>query len=472
MANMQLPGNPRYQPKSLKEHFGYDNLARTLVDVELAVFKLLHARGIISKEEFALFTPEMAEHLRAITTSEMDEMERKVTKHDIRALVRLMQEHLPAPLRRYIHVPLTSYDVIDTARAFQFRHAHEEAVMPMLRRVIEEFRDHTLRYADQIQIGRTHGQHALPITIGFWFATVLSRLLTNVEEMDWHAKKLVGKISGPVGAHNAQVGLDFPPHFEQDVLKMLDLEPARISTQIVPPERMAYYLHACVMVQSVFGQFGRDCRHLMRTEIAELGEPFEEGQVGSSTMAHKRNPMTFENLEGTYQKSMAEFLKVQFTLVSEHQRDLVGSSLMRDFATIVVNLGSQLENLLREDRRGQTFLSRITVNAAACERNFAMMGDVILAEPLYLALQKSGYEGDAHELINHKAMPLVQQGKASSLMEAILSLRDRDEALEYAIRQIPSKLFSDLGDPKNYFGSAPEEARAIAALATKYLDSH
>ena len=121
-------------------------------------------------------------------------------------------------------------------------------------------------------------------------------------------------------------------------------------------------------------------------------------------MAHKRNPINFENLEGTWIKNQVEFGKVLATMVSEHQRDLVGSSIARDFPTIVVNLVSQLNTLLRE-ADGKPFISRISVDEASLKRNFDAQGDAILAEPIYIALQMAGYEGDAHELVNHVAMP-------------------------------------------------------------------
>lgn len=473
MANKTLPGNPRYQPKDLVETFGYDNLVRTFVEVELSALKTLGDIGVIKPEDMALLTPEIEAKLYAITTSEVDKIEREITKHDIRALVRCMQEVLPEPLRRWVHVPFTSYDVIDTARAVQFARTYKDVLEPKTRRVIKSLYAQAMQHVDQVQIGRTHGQHALPITVGFWFATILNRVFYNALEMRRYANGIVGKVSGAVGAYNAQCGLGIDERsgdrFEQRVLERLGLKPAPISTQILPPEPLAYYLYSCLMLSGSLGQFGRDGRNLMRTEIAELAEPFEKGQVGSSTMAHKRNPLHFENLEGMWLRNKSEFGKVLDTTISEHQRDLVGSSLARDFPILIVNLVYQLETLLREGKNDKRpFVERIVIDVESCQRNMQKQGDVILAEPLYLALQMNGYEGDAHEIINHRAMPMVGT-KSRTLVDAVAELAEDDPLLSAAWEKIPRDVLKFLGEPANYVGKAQEKVLQICEEVEKHF---
>lgn len=474
MSNLMLPGNPRYQPKNLVPYFGYDNIASFLARVEIATMEVLGDIGVISKEDINLLTPHVSDRLLAITTTQMDEVERKVTKHDVRAWVRLAQEVIPEPLRRWVHVPLTSYDGLSSAYALQFLEAHTNVVRPLVRKVIVLFAHKVETFADVVQIGRTHGQHAIPITVGFWFATILHRIALNAADLDKQSALLAGKISGPVGCYNSQVATrilekcgDFS--FEKRVLSKLGLQASAISTQIPPPEILANYLFAAIKLCAAFGQFGRDGRHLMRTEIAEIGEPFAVGQVGSSTMAHKRNPITFENLEGMWLRTKNEFGKVLDTLLSDHQRDLVGSCVMRDFPIIIVNLVQQLNTLLRENDKGVPFMGRIDVDIDALRASMKAQSDVIMAEPIYLALQMAGYKGDAHELVNHRAMRLVMRNEIS-LIDAVKEVALEDEQVALALRNISPDMLELFGQPARYVGLAKEKALEIVGKARSLVN--
>lgn len=474
MANLMMPGDPRYQPTSLQRYFGYDVLVSFQVGVELAALCVLASRGVIPASEYALLTPAVVEALSAITTTEVDAEER-ITRHDIRALVNCMKRRMPEPLQRWVHVPLTSYDVIDTARAHMYRTAHTEVVRPLFKKLIASLQAHARRYARMSQIGRTHGQHALPITVGFWLATILARLCHCAAQADAKAEALCGKISGPVGAYNAQavLGLCQPSalSFEDEVLSHLDLPAAPISTQIVPPEPLTEYLFSCVLVSAVLGQLGRDCRHLMRTEIGEISEPFAKTQTGSSTMAHKRNPITFENTEGMWLSQKHDLGKVLESLVSEHQRDLVGSSVARSFPAIVVRLVYQLERLLAVTPENPTpFIERVVPDPGACARNLALQGDLVLAEPLYIALQMGGYPGDAHHLVNHTIVELAKQYQMS-LLDAVRAVCRNDVVVAEAWQRVPDELKAVLRQEQPYIGIATERTHQICDAAAAYLGS-
>ena len=305
--------------------------------------------------------------------------------------------------------------------------------------------------------------------VGFGLATILNRILENGEELNRRADQLVGKISGAVGAYNAQVHLGISARcgqksFETRVLEKVGLKPAKISTQILPPEPLAHYLFTVVLETAAFAQLGRDCRNLMRTEIGEVAEGFAKGQVGSSTMAHKRNPSNFENLEGMLKKNIGEFVKVMLTFISEHQRDLTDSAVFRDFPIIVVNLCSQLNTLLREDKQGKSFIQRITVDREACLHNFQLSAHLVLSEPLYIVLQMAGYEGDAHELVNHTLVPKAQ-ATGKLLIEVAEEEALTDEILATAMINIPPEVVSLLHHPEQYVGMAKEQARKVALWA-------
>ena len=474
--NNIMPGNPRYQPLQLRPHFGYDNLFNWVAKVEIATLQTLHFIKVIPDSEITRLN-EVENQLLAISTTQVDKVEREVTKHDIRAWVQIAQGIINDKLSRWVHVPLTSYDALDTARSLQYVHAYKEALSPSIAQIVQHLSSLVRKYADQNQIGRTHGQHALPITVGFWLATILQRIMYNWEQMESNSLALRGKISGAVGAHNAQIGLEFNSlcpegtTFEELVLKKLGLKPAPISTQILPPEPLAYFLHSCVMMSAALAQFGRDYRHLMRSEIGEIAESFEAGQVGSSTMAHKRNPITGENAEGTYLKSKNEFGKVLDTLISEHQRDLVGSSVARDFPIILINLQHQLNAFLRPHKQtGVPFINRIVVDSDACQRNFEATNNVILAEPLYIALQMAGYPDDAHELVNHILVPMAQ-AKNTTLIDALIRYTAQSDNmnLRKAVETIPPKTMELLRNPEQYAGDARQQALKIANLADEKI---
>lgn len=477
-ANLYLPGNLRYQPNELKPIFGYDNLYRPWGEIELAKLEVMKEIGMIPASAWLTLTDEKRAKILNISTTATDIVERSITKHDVNAHVRLIKEILDPNLARFVHVPLTSYDKISTGGILNFRKAFFEVIEPQIKVLILELSSLAKLYANELQIGRTHGQHALPITVGFWFASLLQRVVFNYLEMRRYALGLKGKISGGTGTSNAQVALKFEKKgdeetFEKKVLDKLNLEPAMISTQILAPEPLAYFLFSSVMMSASLGQLGRDGRQLMRTEIGEIAEEFAQGQVGSSTMAHKRNPINFENTEGMWIKNKNEFGKVLDTLISEHQRDLVNSSVIRDFPIILVNLMYQLNTLLRVNKEDVTrtpFIKKVKVDRKRLRKNFRMNANLIMAEPIYISLQLNGYEKDAHKLVNEV---LTNRAKTSgkSIAWELGKQAEQDTELAKIVDSLPVEIYKLIHNPRKYTGKAKEKALEVAEWALKQISN-
>ncbi|MFA4999922.1 MAG: lyase family protein [Patescibacteria group bacterium] len=471
--NLNLPGNPRYQPEQLKPILGYDNLYRSWGEIEIAKLEVMKEIGKIPAAVWEQLTEEHRLAILGITTSETDGVERKITKHDVNAHNRLMKEVLPPELAIYIHMPLTSYDKISNGYVMMFRDAFQQVIKPAAKELIGHLADLTETFATTTQIGRTHGQQALPITVGFWFATLLYRITYNYSELRNNCEKLKGKISGATGAYNAQVALGFDDDktgksFEEMVLHKLNLKPAPISTQILCPEAVAYFLFSATMLSAALAQFGRDGRQLMRTEIGEIIESFGAGQVGSSTMAHKRNPINFENTEGMWLKNKNEFGKVMDTLISEHQRDLVNSSVMRDYPIILVNLAYQLNTLLRKDQSGEPFVKRIKVDTECLQNNLSLNANLIMAEPIYISLQLAGYSQDAHELVNRILTPMAKTS-GLTIIYHLEEMAKNNQDISGALEKIPDELKNLFRNPELYTGKAATKAFEIAAWARKKI---
>ena len=453
--NYILPGNPRYQPKSMVPYFGYDNIVKPWIEVELALLNVLGELNIIPKDEYSLLTPEIREDLKTITTTRVDRREKEVTKHDIRALVQLLQEKLPLPLRRWVHFGATSFDIRDTGSILSYSGAFVNVTLPAIDDLIKVLANKAEKYAKVRQIGRTHGQHALPITVGFWLATILSRIINCRKLLKNACDNLRGKFSGAVGVYNAQISFFHRP-IEEEILLKLGLSPAEISTQILTPERLAEFLHTHVLLSGCLAQLARDCRNLQRTEIEEVSEEFVTEQVGSSTMPHKRNPISFENIEGIFIVIKNEYGKVLDNLVSEHQRDLVGSSVSREFPGIPVLLQHQLERMIRVIRKLQ-------VDNIALSRNFKKNAHLVLAEPLYLALQKAGFKSDAHKFVKNELIPRATYEKP--LIAVLEEMAEESLELKKIVNQIPEKTRFLLRSPEEYIGLAVEKTLDIVERA-------
>lgn len=408
--------------------------------------------------QYGICSIEVAEEIMEATklvTAEDVEKEEQITKHDIKALVNTIKSHIGESAQPFVHFGATSYDIVSTASALQLRDAMRKVVLPRLAKFIDTLAQLAEENADVVQIGRTHGQHGVPITFGFAIAGYVSRLQLSYERLSQLTDELYGKFSGAVGSYNAlSLFVDDPLAFEKTLLGMVDLPPSPSSTQIVPAENTVRLLDEMSLTAGIMANLSHDMRHLQRTEIAEVQERFEKGQTGSSTMAHKRNPWNFENVVSMSKQVTAQIVNARMNISSEHQRDLTDSASARFYAIIPASLASMTARL-------DKIMAKLEVNTEAMQKNLYLTGGAIAAEPLYLLLEKYGHT-TAHEL----SKELAHEGlaKGITLAEAVQS---NDEALGYW-NKFTDQEKQIVTNPETYYtGRAKEKAlEQVAAWRT------
>lgn len=370
----------------------------------------------------------------------------KETKHDIRALVLAMRELVSEEARPWIHQGATSYDIVDTANSLCHRDAAIKIMIPNLLSLARLWADIALSEKGTVQIGRTHGQWAVPTTFGYAMCWWLERLVASIEKIQDVSENLIGKFSGAVGTYAAQgLVVEDPIAFESALMETLGLPVSKMSTQIAEPEPLVGYAHSVISCLNVLGDFANTMRQLQRSEIAEVGEPFDgRGQVGSSTMPQKRNPWEFEHVVGLARTCSPHTLAIASAQFSEHQRDLTNSVPLRFYPmedTLALNAAAKRLNRLS---------GGLEINRAAMAENLGRAWKKAIAEPLQILLSKYGLP-DAHETVRKMAMhpaPLKELAFASEELKPYFAKFTKEE-LEL------------ISDPKRYTGRAAEKTESV-----------
>ena len=283
------------------------------LQVEIAVCDAWAERGDIPREA--------AEKIRAARYNLVDfERYLKEIQHDVISFLRSVADSLGEE-SRYVHMGLTSYDVVDTALAMQLRDA-SDILQRDLAALIEVVEQRARQYKDTLMMGRTHGVHAEPITFGLKLAGWVDELRRQERRLaDARTEVAVGKVSGAVGSHAT-----VPPEIEEAVCARLGLGIEPISTQIVHRDRHARFVTTLAILGSSLEKFATEIRHLQRTEVLEVEEPFEEGQAGSSAMPHKRNPEKCERVCGLARVVRGYAVTAMENVALWHERDLTDSA--------------------------------------------------------------------------------------------------------------------------------------------------
>ncbi len=411
--------------------------------VEAVLAMALAKQGICSRQ----IAEEIAKASEKVRAEEVYE-EEKITKHDVRALANCIRKKVSDRAKPFVHFGATSYDIVDTANAVRYKEACEKTVIPELVRLEKTLIEIALREKSTLQIGRTHGQHAEPITFGFAIAGYVNRLGNRIKAIEKTKDLLEGKFSGAVGAFNgSSLFVQDPPGFEKSIMEQLGLKQCKHSTQVVAPETLLDLLNALVGAFNVLANFADDMRNLQRSEIAEVAEAFGAKQVGSSTMPHKRNPINFENVKSLWKEFMPRAITFNMDAISEHQRDLTNSASQRFVPELFAGVVASAKRLNK-------VCSNLVVDKESMKRNFDSCKEGIVAEPLYLLLAAKGYP-DAHEYVRKKTLEAEKSG--NKLMDLVLA----DEEITPFIEKLGKQQKEILQNPEKYTGIAEKKTLEV-----------
>ena len=408
------------------------------------------------------------------------------TRHNIRALVNVLKRKLTGAfsggidLAPLVHLGATSVDILDTSLSWRVRGVTREVLLPELKKLELLLCDFAEKEAETPQVGRTHGQHAVPITVGFAFAEYVSRLGKSIIEIMRLEKNLKGKLSGAVGAYNAtSMIVKDPEELERLYLAELELAPSEHSTQLVEPE---YLLRLLLEFNTAFGiiaNLADDLRNLQRSEINELREGFAAEQVGSSTMPQKRNPWNSEHVKSLWKAFMPRVMTFFMDQISEHQRDLSNSASQRFIADYIAGFALAVGRMAQVVKGLGVDRERLAANLVGAAAESAGIPGGVLAEPAYILLAESGIS-DAHEVIRKITLAAEREkltfAQALSHEKQMLALIGAKMAELGIINQTGSNAGACASEeaimdaalawfekPERYCGIAAKKARSVAA---------
>jgi len=384
---------PRYSREKMAAIWSPENRYAKWLDVEVAACEAMVKLGRVPAEAL-----ENIQAKAVINTARIDEIE-KVTRHDVIAFVSSLTEVIGED-GRFIHMGLTSSDVLDTALAVQLKEA-SGLLLEDLDQLLAVLKRRALEHKNTLMIGRSHGIHAEPITFGLKLASWYSEMRRNRARLE-RAREAVscGKIAGAVGTFSF-----VDPFVEGHVCKKLGLSPAPVSSQIIQRDRHAEFFSTLAIIASSIDKFAQEIRLLQRTEVREAEEYFSQGQKGSSAMPHKRNPVLSENLSGLARLVRSYAIAALEDVALWHERDISHSSVERVIApdaTIVLDfmLG-----------RFTGLMDKLVVYPERMLANLNMTHGVIFSQMVLLALiEKGAAREDAYAVVQKNAMKSWHEG--------------------------------------------------------------
>lgn len=381
----------RYSREETAKIWDLNSKFNYYLKVELAVCDAYAQLGTIPKEA--------AEEIRKKATfsvERIDEIEKEV-RHDVIAFLTCVNESL-GDLGRYVHVGLTSSDVIDTAFALQIQDSGK-IILEDLNKTINTLKQLAKKHKQTICIGRSHGIHAEIMTFGVKMCSWIDILERQKNNFSHALEQIrVGQISGPVGTYS-----NISPEIEKITCTKLGLKPARISTQIIARDYHAYFMQSLALIASVIEQFATEIRHLQRTEVLEIEEGFSKGQKGSSAMPHKKNPVLSENLCGLARVVRANSLVALENIPLWHERDISHSSAERIIFPDSITLIDFMLN------RFNSLMENIVIHKDNMLKNTDKFGGIVFSQKVLLSLVSKGLtREDAYIIVQRNALDAFQ----------------------------------------------------------------
>jgi len=358
-----------------------------MLEVEILAVEAMSKLKKVPKKDLAIIKKKARFNIEKIK-----QIERK-THHDVIAFLENIASYV-GPSSRFIHLGLTSSDVLDTALSIQMREA-ADIIIEDLKNLSKELKKKARRYKDTVMVGRSHGVHAEPTTFGLKMTLFYDETQRNIKRLE-EAKEVisVGKISGSVGTY-ANTGL----FLENYVCKKLGLKAAKISTQIIQRDRIAQLLSTIAIVGSSLEKMATEIRHLQRTEVLEAEEPFRKGQKGSSSMPHKRNPIICERIAGLARLLRTNALAAMENVTLWHERDISHSSVER----VIIPDSTILIDYMLVKMTG--VIKGLLVYPKRMQQNLAATKGLIFSQRVMIELAKKGMDKKkAYEAVQKSAM--------------------------------------------------------------------
>jgi adenylosuccinate lyase len=425
------PFDWRYGSEEMRKLFSLEEMVRRYLQVEKAIMVGLEAARLAPDGcSKALDTC-----LESVKASDVYSME-ALTGHDIASLAFILGERC-GECGRYVHLGATSYDIIDTAWALIIRDALA-IVKKKLKTIVDRLSELALEYRDIVMIGRTHGQHALPITVGFKFANYVYELSRSFERLCELEKRVVrSKVSGAVGTMAGWLGNGLA--VEEAASRYLGLEPHVITTQVAPRDGFAEVVLTMAILASQLDRFALEVRELSRSEIGEMYE--SEPRVGSSAMPHKRNPVIAERISGLAKLARSFSVAALENIPLMHERDLTNSSSER---ILVPHAFLVIDQMLEDMTR---LLKVLYIDREAIKRNLELTGGAIMAESVVIRLVQKG-------LSRHEAHRLLMQITRS--MRPGASLEEEILKHETLSKYLSPEEVREAIEPAKYLGNYSE----------------